>query len=103
MLDKATFVSVFLQKLAKLPVGHCLDVRTYKRNRSVVFRKETSERYFVRQDGFFVGTLEIEHSEMRKFLKKVLKQEFPRSTKIRVYDLGPCDVQQAQHMGRKKV
>ncbi|MFO7718397.1 MAG: hypothetical protein ACQESV_02270 [Thermodesulfobacteriota bacterium] len=103
MLDKATFITVFVQKLEKLPVGHCLDARTYKRNRSVVFRKESATRYQVRQLGFYQDCRELEHTEVRKFLKKILKQEFPRSTKIRVYDLGPCDLETAQSMGRKQV
>ncbi|MCK8600119.1 hypothetical protein [Desulfoferrobacter suflitae] len=45
MIDKTKIVEAVHDKLKKLSTGHCLDLRTYKRNRSVIIVKN-SEREF---------------------------------------------------------
>jgi len=98
MIDKATALETMLQKLQRLPVGHCLDMRTYKRNRSVVIKKMGPDALLVVQNGFEQARFETTMGGIRKRLKTLLKIEFPRSTKIRLYDLGPCDPDEAREM-----
>ncbi|EGB14837.1 hypothetical protein DND132_1630 [Pseudodesulfovibrio mercurii] len=91
MLDKATALPVLLRRLDTLPVGHALDLRTYKRNRSVLVRRAGADRYDVTEDGFRRETFRVPAADLKKLLKTLLKREFPRSTKLRVYDLGAAE------------
>lgn len=100
MIDKATALESMLRKLEKLPVGHALDLRTYKRNRSVLVRRTAPDAFDVTEDGFHRDRFQVPFSGLKKLLKTLLKREFPRSTKIRVYDLGAAD---ADGLGERKV
>jgi len=101
MIDKATAIPTIMNKLKKLPVGHAIDLRTFKRNRSVVIARVDDDSFDVVQKGFGEDRFLIPLSKMKKLLKNLLKKEFPRSTKMRLYDLGEsaADV----HILRKKI
>lgn len=101
MIDKATALDTILQRLAKLEPGHCLDLRTYKRNRSVVIKKMGPDSLLVVEDGFEQARFTVPMGKMKKTLKMLLKKEFPRSTKIRLYALGPCEP--GEKRGMKKL
>lgn len=88
MIDKANAVETVQRKLDDLPVGHCIDLRTYKRNRSVLIIRKPGDVFQIVQDGFDQATFEVKAPKLRKALTKLLKREFPRSNKIRLYDLG---------------
>jgi len=90
MIDKATAIPALLRRLDKLPEGHALDLRTYKRNRSVVIARVGQDAYELLETGFHEERFRCTGDELRRLLKLLLKREFPRSTKIRVYDLGPA-------------
>ena len=102
MLDKATALPALLRRLDKLPRGHALDLRTYKRNRSVLIRRVGADAFDVIEDGFQREDFRVPFSGLKKLLKTLLKREFPRSTKIRVYDLGAASGQ-ALPTGRKVI
>ncbi len=91
MIDKVTAIQTVLRKVKDLPLGHCLDLRTYKRNRSVVIKKIGLDEILVVENGFEQGRTTTTFGKLRKVLKLMLKKEFPRSTKIRLYTLGKCD------------
>ena len=91
MIDKATALQTVLRKLKKLPLGHTIDLRTYKRNRSVVIKRIGDDEFDVVEKGFFEDRFRVPLGKMKKLLKALLKKEFPRSTKIRLYDLGPVE------------
>jgi len=101
MIDKATAIPTIMTKLKKLPQGHAIDIRTYKRNRSVVIARIGEDEFDVVEKGFHEERFLVPLSKMKKLLKNLLKKEFPRSTKMRLYDLGksPADV----HIQRKKI
>jgi len=101
MIDKATGVETVIRKLKKLPVGHAIDLRTYKRNRSVVIRRTGQDGFDVVENGFFRARFQVDLARMKKLLKTLFKKEFPRSTKIRLYDLGESDAD--VHIRRKKI
>ncbi len=86
MIDKAGAIPTILTKLKKLPVGHGLDLRTFKRDRSVVILRMADDEYTVKGNGFQQETFATDLKGMRKLLKTLLKREFPRSNKIRVYE-----------------
>lgn len=91
MIDKATALESVLRKLKKLPVGHCIDLRTYKRNRSLLILHYLNENFIIYEDGYETIEHEATLNEIRKILKIIFKREFPRSNKIRIYELGEYD------------
>ncbi len=92
MIDKATALTILPRRLEALPVGHALDLRTYKRNRSVVFVRHADDAFLVLENGFEQRRFDnVPMAGMRKLLKTLLNREFPRSTKLRLYDLGPFE------------
>lgn len=102
MIDKTNITAAVLARMDKLPVGHALDLRTYKRNRSVIIHKASETALNVIEDGFGQETFQITPDKLPKLLKTLLRREFPRSTKIRLYDLGPYAPGQASP-ARKKI
>lgn len=88
MLDKSALIPALRARIAKLPVGHAIDLRTYKRDRSVVIVKLTAEQLLIIEDGFEQNEYRIEKGGLQKILKTLLKREFPRSNKVRLYQLG---------------
>ena len=101
MIDKANAVETVIRKLEKLPVGHAIDLRTYKRNRSVVIKRTGRDAFDVVENGFHQDRFQVDRSKMKKLLKVLFKKEFPRSTKIRVYDLGEAEADVT--LKRKKI
>lgn len=102
MIDKTNIISAVMERLQNLEVGHYLDVRTYKRNRCVFFVKKGEDDYLVIENGYFQERFEnVPLKKIKKLFKTLLKKEFPRSTKIRVYVMGEFDEQQAMDTQRK--
>ncbi|MBI9079500.1 MAG: hypothetical protein JEY79_07145 [Pseudodesulfovibrio sp.] len=87
MLDKANAIPSILTRLKKLPKGSGIDLRTFKRDRSVIIRRNDEDVFTVTENGFLSETFTTGINGMRKLLKMLLKREFPRSNKIRVYEL----------------
>ncbi|WP_419778484.1 hypothetical protein [Maridesulfovibrio sp.] len=87
MIDKSSAIETVLRKLKKISLGHGLDLRTYKRDRSVVILRTGENAYTVIEDGFDQERFNEDFKGLKKLLKKLLKKEFPRSNKIRVYDI----------------
>ncbi|GAB6060494.1 hypothetical protein [Desulfonatronum parangueonense] len=102
MIDKNSAIPSLLERLGKLPVGDCLEIRTYKRNRRIQFRRDGEDKWSAFQDGFEKNIHEnIATDKLRKLLQTLLRKEFPRSTKIRVYVLGPCVLNEESKLSRK--
>ncbi len=87
MLDISAVIPTVKKKLKSLPTGHGLDLRTYKRDRSVRIIKLDEESLRVSQDGFEQNEFTIPAAELGKTLKSLLKKEFPRSNKVRLYTI----------------
>jgi len=87
MIDIASAIPTILTKTKKLPVGQGLDLRTYKRDRSVAIKKIEADTFEIQENGFEKNRFESDHKGLKKLLKTLLKREFPRSNKIRVYDI----------------
>jgi len=103
MVDKDVFMVVLLEKARKLEVGHFIDVRSYKRNRSVLLIRKTKDIYCVIENGFFKGELEATFNDLKRLFKKILKREFPHSHKIRLYNMGLYSEEKAKEITRKKI
>ena len=88
MIDKATALDLVLRKLKTLPEGHCIDLRTYKRNRSLLIMHKKGKEFSIVEDGYEKAEHQTDMKCIGKLLKILLKKEFPRSNKIRMYELG---------------
>jgi len=103
MIDKSQIIPTVLDKLKSLPNGHYIDLRTYKRDRSVIILKKDSDRFIFFEDGFIKDNFEVEFVKVKKTLKGLLKKEFPRSNKIRLYNMGIFDIHKTEDIVRKVI
>ena len=85
MIDKTKILDTVCERLEKLPIGHYIDLKTYKRNRTVIIVKIDEKKLLVIEDGYFKDKFLIKSDKLKKLLKTLLKKEFPRSRKIRLY------------------
>ncbi|MBF0621082.1 MAG: hypothetical protein HQL54_04070 [Magnetococcales bacterium] len=87
MIEKSNVISTVKKRLKKLNPGQGVDLRTYKRDRSVVILKQEDGILEVIQNGYENETFNIPETKLAKLLQKLLKIEFPRSNKVRIYRL----------------
>ena len=90
-----------MERLKKLPTGHYLDLRTYKRNRSVIIIKNTEDDFMIIQDGYFKERFQLKSEKLKKLLNFLLRKEFPRSHKVRLYVMGRYTEEEVQNTSRK--
>ncbi|MFZ5758509.1 MAG: hypothetical protein ACOY32_02615 [Thermodesulfobacteriota bacterium] len=80
------------QIVARLAPPGGVEILTYKRNRGVIILVQDNGRLLVRERGYAEKVLEIEPGELARILKAITGREFPRSRKVRLYQLsGPDD------------
>jgi hypothetical protein len=101
VIDKTRILDVVEQRLARLPEGHYLELRTYKRNRAVLIIKRSDGAVTVLEDGYEKERFETDTRKLKKLLKVLLRREFPRSHKVRLYEMGAYEEEQALSTPRK--
>jgi len=101
MIDKSKIIETVHEKLRNLPTGHYLDLRTYKRNRSVIIAKMGEDDLLIIEDGYFTERFRLKPAKLKKALKTILRKEFPRSRKIRLYVMGRFREEEALRAKRK--
>jgi len=101
MIDKSKIIETVHEKLRNLPTGHYLDLRTYKRNRSVIIAKMAEDDLLIIEDGYFTERFRLKPEKLTKALKTILRKEFPRSRKIRLYVMGRFSEEEAICIKRK--
>ena len=85
MIDKTKIIDTVHERLKNLPTGHYLDLRTYKRNRSIIIVKMAEDDLLVIEDGHSKERFRLRPEKLKKLLKTLVRKEFPRSRKIRLY------------------
>ena len=81
---------------------HGIELLTYKRNRGIMITKDPKCLIQVKEWGYHEEEWLVDQSSLSKLLKKLLKREFPRSRKVRMYQLrNPNDFHLAEQ--RKKI
>jgi hypothetical protein len=101
MINKTNIVGNVMERLKKIPIGHYLDLRTYKRNRSVIIVKDTEDDFTIIEDGYFKERFQLKSDRLKKLLTTLLRKEFPRSHKIRLYVMGRYTEKETQNISRK--
>ncbi len=103
MIDKTTIIPTVLKRLKQIPKNHYPDLRTYKRNRSVIIVKKDEDCFLILENGFFQDEFEVSFSKLPGTLKTLLKKEFPRSRKIRLYAMGEYHPGKVENNSRKVI
>jgi len=76
-----------LQKLKKLTPPQGIELLSYKRNRSVAVLLLEDDTFWVRERGYREEEHVIDKAGLQKHLKSLIKYEFPRSRKVRMYQV----------------
>jgi len=76
-----------LQKLKKLDPPQGIELLSYKRNRSIAVLLLDDGKILVRERGYRDNEQIIDKSLLSKQIKALIKYEFPRSRKVRVYQV----------------
>ena len=74
-----------LQKLENMSPPSGLELLSYKRNRTIAVTVAGHEKYMVRERGYVEQEVTVHLNELPRVLKTMIKREFPRSRKVRVY------------------
>ena len=101
MIDKDKIIETVIEKLKKLPFEHYLNLRTYKRNRSLIIVKKSEDDLVIIEDGYYQERFHIQSDKLKKTLTTLLRKEFPRSHKIRLYVMGKFSEEEAKNIARK--
>lgn len=76
-----------LQKLKKLNPPQGIELLSYKRNRSIAVLLLDENKVLVREQGYRDEERIIDKYLLSKHLEKSIKYEFPRSRKVRLYQV----------------
>ncbi len=80
-----------LQMVAKLSPPEGVELLSYKRNRTVSVTCQGDDSFLVRERGYVEEEAEVSREELPRLLKVIIKREFPRSRKVRVYRYSDPD------------
>lgn len=88
MIPIENFIEDAFKKLKNMEPLNCLDIRTYKRDRSIIIEK-LEDGYNLYENGFEKKEFKnLSKIELKKLLKVIQKKEFPRSNIVRFYVLN---------------
>ena len=86
-----------LQKLEKLHPPQGIELLSYKRNRSIAVLLLEDEKFLVRERGYRDEEQVVKKALLPKHLKLLIKYEFPRSRKVRMYQLdNPLELEKTR-------
>ena len=94
MIDMGRVLPTVVSRLRTSPVGHGLEMRTHKRDRSIAVVRIGEDAYRIEEDGFARRCLESDAKGSKRILRTLLKREFPRSRKVRISPLAAPDDRQ---------
>ncbi|MCK5069495.1 MAG: hypothetical protein KAR01_03105 [Desulfocapsa sp.] len=87
LLNIKTAIKRVQQIVAKLDPPQGVEILTYKRNRGVTIIKIDDDTLSIQERGYEDNTFQVTMGDLGKQLKTIAKREFPRSRKVRVYQL----------------
>ena len=92
LIDLKAAVKQAITRLGKVAPPAGIEILSYKRNRGVTIMKTSENLLLVKERGYLEKEWKIGNNELAKLLKSICKREFPRSRKVRMYNLaGPED------------
>jgi hypothetical protein len=86
-----------MQRLERLKPPEGIELLSYKRNRSIAVLLLPDNNFLVRERGYREAEQVIDKAGLQKHLKSLIKYEFPRSRKIRLYQIdNPMDLEKTR-------
>ncbi len=82
VLEINRVIPTVLQKLKQAEIGSIIEVKTYKRDRGFSIKKQDEDQFLLREYGYRDHETTVSLRKLKKYLKIVLKKEFPRSNKV---------------------
>ena len=77
MIDKSKIIETVQERLRNLPTGHYLDLRSYKRNRSVIIVKMAEDDLLIIENGYFREKFRLKPDKFKKALKLLWEKSSP--------------------------
>ena len=87
LVNRDAVIKKVINGLAKLSPPHGFEILSYKRNRGIDVLLLDDETIWVREHGYKEEDFEVTKENLAKLLKSLIKYEFPRSRKLRVYQI----------------
>lgn len=103
MIAREQLIPNLIQRCKRLAIGDYIEVASYKRDRSLLIVRLDADQLRLIERGFEEQTLEVGEDELRHALRPLIKREFPRSHKLRLYAMGAYDEKLAARVRRKRV
>jgi len=101
VIDIGQIIPTLVQRVQRLAIGDYLEVTSYKRDRGLLVVRLDPQRLRLIEQGFVEHVLECDEGELARTLRPLIKREFPRSNKLRLYAMGPYDAYLAARVQRK--
>ena len=89
-----TVLRTLMQRLDKLSPPQGIELLSYKRNRSIALLLQKDRAILVRERGYRSSEKVLGRDVLLKYMKSLIKYEFPRSRKLRIYQIeSPADLE----------
>lgn len=97
LVNVDSVIRSLLQKLEKLRPPQGIALLSYKRNRSIAVLLRSDSTFLVRERGYREEEQIVAKTDLQKHLKLLVKYEFPRSRKIRMFQVdNPAELETAR-------
>lgn len=97
LVNRDSLLKKITTTLSKLEPEQGLEILSYKRNRGIEILLRDSDTVWVRERGYAEEEYLIDMEGLPKLLKSLIKREFPRSRKVRLYQIStPEELGQAR-------
>jgi hypothetical protein len=94
LVNIESVLRTLLQRLDKLGPGQGIELLSHKRNRSIAVMVLEDKKVLVRERGYREEEKIVARGGLSKILKSLIKHEFPRSRKVRMYQVdSPADLE----------
>ncbi len=87
LVNRDSAIQYVLNFLKKSIPPQGVEILSYKRIRGVSVMLIAKDLVLVRERGYLEQEFESKISELHRHLKTIMKREFPRSRKVRIYQL----------------
>ena len=80
-----------LRELKKIQSPGGIELLSYKRNRTIAMLKRQDGDFLIREEGYETEEINASDTDLAKKLKALIKKEFPRSRKVRMFKFSHPD------------
>ena len=88
LINLETTLQRVCRDVQKIGFQQGVEILSYKRNRGIAIVRLREDTYLVRERGYRNEEWQVGSNELPKLLKTLFKREFPRSRKVRLYQLA---------------